>query len=294
MQRSCRSLGARYNPKVAVTARVRVVKVEARECHVELGRYTYRPTEWAMGDAGGQMAEVIDVTDETFETEVLERSMDVPVVVDLWASWCGPCRTLGPVLEKLVAERDGEVVLVKVDVDANPRASATFQVQSIPAVYALRNKRVVSGFIGAQPESSVRAWLTEVAPAPSEVDQLVAAGDEASLRKALALEPANEKVIISLATVLIERGDEEGRQEGLQVLSRVPETAEVRHLLALARVGEEASGGEEVVTAKLDALLERVKADPAAKQEYLDLLELMGPDDPRVPEYRKALTTRLF
>jgi putative thioredoxin len=240
------------------------------------------------------MTVAVDVTDASFETEVLERSMEVPVVVDLWANWCGPCRTLGPVLEKLVAERDGEVVLAKIDVDNNPRASATFQVQSIPAVFALRNKRVVSSFIGAQPEAVVRGWLAQVAPAPTEVDQLVAAGDEASLRKALALEPANEKAIISLAAVLVERGDGEAKAEAIQLLGRVPETADVRYLLALARVGEEASGGDEAVEAKLEALLDKVKADPAARQEYLDLLEIMGPDDHRVAEYRKALTARLF
>ena len=151
------------------------------------------------------MTVAIDVTDTTFEAEVLERSTQVPVVVDLWASWCGPCRTLGPVLEKLVSERAGEVVLTKVDVDANPRVSATFQVQSIPAVYALKDRRVVSSFVGAQPEAAVRAWLAEVAPAPTEADILVAAGDEASLRQALELEPANTTVIISLATLLVAR-----------------------------------------------------------------------------------------
>jgi putative thioredoxin len=234
------------------------------------------------------------VTDETFEQEVLERSTQVPVVVDLWASWCGPCRTLGPVLEKVVSERAGEVVLAKVDVDANTRIAATFQVQSIPAVYALRDRRVVDKFVGAMPEPSVRAWLAQVAPAPTEVDLLLAAGDEASLRKALGLEPANTTVIVSLAALLVDRGDDPGRKEALQLLERVPETADVRYLQALARVGDDAANGATAVTAKLDALLDRVKGDPAARQEYLDLLELMGPDDPRVATYRKALTARLF
>jgi putative thioredoxin len=193
-----------------------------------------------------------------------------------------------------VSERAGEVVLAKVDVDANPRVSATFQVQSIPAVYALKDRRVVSSFIGAQPEPVVRAWLAEVAPAPTEVDLLVEAGDEASLRKALGLEPANTTVIISLATLLVDRGDDPARQEALQLLGRLPETPDVRRLQAQARVGDEAANGTTAVTVKLDALLDRVKADPAARQEYLDLLEVMGVDDPRVATYRKALTARLF
>jgi putative thioredoxin len=239
------------------------------------------------------MSVAIDVTDATFEAEVLERSVEKLVVVDLWAAWCGPCRVLGPVLEKVVAERDGQVVLAKVDVDSNPRAAATFQVQSIPAVYAIRDRRVVSGFIGAQPEPAVRAWLTEVAPPPGEVDELVAKGDEASLRKALELEPAHERAIISLASLLIERGSEPDKAEAVQLLSKLPETQEVRRLLALARVGDEVAGAGDV-TAKLEALLERVKEDPDAKQEYLDLLEVMGPEDPRVNEYRKRLTAKLF
>ena len=124
------------------------------------------------------------------------------------------------------------------------------------------------------------------------MDELIAAGDEASLRQAVALEPGNEKAIVALSSLLIASGDE-GKQEALRLLQRVPETAEVRHLQAQARVGDEAAEGNGVVDAKLDELLDRVKEDPSARQEYLDLLELMG-DDPKVPEYRKALTSRLF
>lgn len=239
------------------------------------------------------MSAAIDVTDATFETEVLERSTQVPVVVDLWAEWCGPCRSLGPVLDKVVGERDGQVVLAKVDVDANPRVAATFQVQSIPAVYALRDRRIVNAFIGAQPETTVRAWLAEVAPPPSPVDDLVAAGDEASLRKALDAQPGNEAAIISLASLLLERGGTDDRQEALALLARVPETPEVRRLLALARVGDEVATDERAITSKLGSLLDRVKADQDARKEYLDLLELLETDEAR-SEYRKRLTARLF
>src|SRR5437899_13081864 len=106
-----------------------------------------------------RFAVMIDVTDETFEKEVLDRSVEVPVVVDLWAEWCGPCKTLGPTLEKVVAETDGKVVLVKVDVDHNPAIASAFRVQSIPAVYAFKDRQVVDSFIGALPEAQVRAWV---------------------------------------------------------------------------------------------------------------------------------------
>jgi len=104
------------------------------------------------------MSAATDVTDSEFETAVLERSTDVTVVVDLWAEWCGPCRTLGPILEKVVGEFPG-LELVKIDIDANPRSAATFQVQSIPAVYAIRDRKVVDSFVGALPEPSVREWI---------------------------------------------------------------------------------------------------------------------------------------
>src|SRR5437773_1017472 len=136
----------------------------------------------------------IDVTDATFETDVLAQSEKVPVIVDLWAEWCGPCRTLGPTIEKVVDETNGKAVLVKINVDENPQASAAFRVQSIPAVYALRDRQVVNGFIGAQGEDAVRKFVSAVLPSEAEqhVAALIAQGDEASLRAVLDLEPGNE------------------------------------------------------------------------------------------------------
>jgi putative thioredoxin len=234
---------------------------------------------------------MIDVTDATFERDVLQRSMQVPVVVDLWAEWCGPCKTLGPVLERVVAETKGAVELAKVDVDTNPRVAASFQVQSIPAVFALRDQQVVDSFIGAVPEATVREFVARLAPAPSEADRLAARGDEASLRQALDLEPAHAAGVVALAEILVERGE---TAEALELLSRVPETGEARRVAALARVGNGSTDGNEDVEARLSGLLDRVREDDAARQEFVDLLEVLGPDDPRTPQYRKALTSRLF
>ena len=229
-----------------------------------------------------------DVTDATFEHDVVQRSHDVPVVVDLWAAWCGPCVTLGPILEKVVAETAGAVELAKVDVDANPGVAAQFRVQSIPAVFALKDGQVVDQFIGALPESQVRQFVQGLAPARSEADLLTEKGDEVSLRAALALEADHSGAVLALAQLLAERGE---GSEALGLLARVPETADVRRVAALARVGAESPGD---TAGELDALLDRVKDDDDARRRFVDLLEMLGPDDPRTAQYRKALTARLF
>ncbi|MHB1552907.1 MAG: tetratricopeptide repeat protein [Acidimicrobiales bacterium] len=235
-----------------------------------------------------------DVTDATFQSEVLERSKTVPVVVDLWAPWCGPCRTLGPMLEQAVAATGGAVELAKVNVDENPQVAATFRVQSIPAVFALRDGEVVDGFIGAVPQAQVEEFVGRLAPAaPSEVDLLVAAGDEASLRKALDIERDHPGAVVALARLLVDRGDSE---EALELLARVPETADARAVAAQARLSARgvAADRDADVTRVLDGLLGRVRDDEDARQEFLDLLETLGPDDPRTSEYRRALASRLF
>lgn len=233
---------------------------------------------------------MIDVTDATFEAEVVERSKQTPVVVDLGAPWCGPCQTLGPILERVTDATDGAVVLAKVNVDENPSVSQAFQVQGIPAVYAMKDGKVVDGFVGAQPESAVQEFVDRLAPSETDnrITELLGVGDEDSLRKALDLDPDNETVIVALAELLIsvERGE-----EAVELVGRVPESPATRRIAALARSGADLEGD---VGSKLDELLDRVKDDDAARQEFVDLLELLGPDDPRTATYRKALTARLF
>jgi len=216
---------------------------------------------------------MIDVTDATFEAAVLQRSTEVPVVVDLWAPWCGPCKTLGPILEQVVGATGGAVELAKVNVDENPAVSASFQVQSIPAVFAVVDRAVVDQFIGAQPEAEVRAFVERLAPTRSEADLLADAGADAGaeepLRRALQLEPDHPVAVPALAALLIARGDTE---EATALLGRVPETAETRRLLAEARLAGRPDVAGADASALLDGLLDRVKDDPDARQEFLDLL----------------------
>ena len=132
-----------------------------------------------------------EVAEASFQSAVIERSNEVPVVVDFWAEWCGPCRQLGPALESAVDSRKGEVELAKVDVDTNQALAAEYQVQGIPAVKAFKDGKVVEEFTGAIPPAQIDAFLNSIVP--SEADRLVDGGDEASLRRALELDPADAR-----------------------------------------------------------------------------------------------------
>ncbi|MFN8023569.1 MAG: thioredoxin [Acidimicrobiales bacterium] len=232
----------------------------------------------------------IDVTDVTFESEVIDRSRHTPVIVDLWAEWCGPCRTIGPILERVTDATDGQVVLVKVNVDENPGVSQAFQVQSIPAVYALKDGQVVDGFVGAYPEHVIEQFVQSLMPSESaqQIARLIAAGDEQSLRAVLELEPANEDAIVALAELLVEQGQAD---EALHLLARIPEDDRTRRVAAAARLSTRPADDYDQ---QLTALLDRVKGDDEARQQFVDILELMGPDDPRTAAYRKQLTNRLY
>jgi putative thioredoxin len=232
----------------------------------------------------------IDVTDATFETDVIQRSMTTPVVIDLWAPWCGPCRTLGPILDKVTEATEGKVVLAKVNVDENPEISQAFQVQSIPAVYAMRNGQVVDGFMGAYPENVVEQFVQALLPTEQEdaAAALLAAGDQASLRTLLETQPGNEQAVVKLAELLVADGNSE---EALGLLARIPESDATRRVAASARLSTHVTDDYD---AQLTGLLSQVKDDPDARQQFVDILELMGPADERTAKYRKQLTSRLY
>lgn len=232
----------------------------------------------------------IDVTDATFQDEVVEASAHVAVVLDLWAPWCGPCKTLGPILEKVVAETNGKVVLAKADIDENPAIAQAFRVQSIPMVVGFKDGQPVDAFMGAQGETEVRAFIEKLLPTDEETTlaSLIEAGDEASLRKALEMEPGNEDAIVALAELLVDAGETD---EALALLERIPESDRTRVVAAKARVGVVPDDDHDET---LETLLDRVKTDDDARQQFVDILELMGPNDPRTASYRRQLTARLF
>ena len=261
--------------------------------------------------------QVVDVTDATFEQVVIEGSKERPVVVDMWASWCAPCRTLGPTLEKVAAERDGAFLLAKLDVDANAVGNALLQAvrsQGIPTVVAFRDGEPVSMFIGAYPEEEVNKFVDELMPSDSEVEVEEAssqevAGDledaEAGYREMLEREPGTRDASIGLARILVTRGEMEGARALAEPL--LPD-AEAAHVMAQVRVAAWAElapdtpldrakvlAGRGSARDALDAMLASFDDDPSATREAMvELFTALGAEDPVAAEYRPKLASRLF
>jgi putative thioredoxin len=221
----------------------------------------------------------------------MERSMTVPVVVDLWAEWCGPCKTLGPIIEKVVDETSGAVELAKVYIDANPQIAQAFNVQSIPAVFAIHEGKIVDSFVGAFPESAVREFVEKLAPGASKVDKLVDAGDEASLRAALELDASNLDAAVSLGD-LLRRADR--LDEADEVLKPFENALAAKTVLARIRLQRSGVSLDGDLDLTLEHLLEQSSSESSAKDSLLEILDALGPEDPRYVSYRRKLASRLY
>ena len=263
------------------------------------------------------MANVIDVTDETFEQVVIEGSKQAPVVVDLWAAWCGPCRTLGPMLEKVADERAGAFTLAKIDVDANGVGNALLQAvrsQSIPTVVAFRDGQPVSMFIGAYPETEINRFIDSVLPTEADVEareatEELASGDldeaETGFREALEKEPDNRDAALGLATILLHRGAlDEARP---LIMPHLPDP-EAEHLHALLEVAAWATEPADGALGRarraaaagqwqdaLDGMVAELNGDrDAARQALVTAFAALGDEHPLVPEYRRKLAAALY
>jgi putative thioredoxin len=245
---------------------------------------------------------IFEATEETFERDVVERSKELPVVVDFWAEWCGPCRMLTPVLEQAVSAREGKVALAKVDTDAAPGLSSAFGIQGIPAVKAFKDGRIVAEFTGAQPPAAVEQFLDGLLP--SEADELVQSGDEADLRRALELEPGRADAAVPLARLLHARGD---REEALEILGNVAGSfaadglaARIRHeddpevaeAFSQLDAGDEERGLDSLIRAT--AAAEDSDRRDDLRRAVVGVLDDLGVEHPLARDARRKLAQALY
>jgi putative thioredoxin len=243
-------------------------------------------------------AAIFDVDEAQFEQRVLERSRSLPVVVDFWADWCGPCKQLTPALERAASARSGRVELAKLDVDANQRLEAAFRIQGIPAVKAFRDGRVAAEFTGAVPPAEVERFFDSLLP--SEADELVDSGDEAGLRRALELDPGHAVARRELGRILLRRGETE---EAIELLEGARGDFVADGLAARARLS-----GEEDLAAAFEAwdagdasgALERLQGalpDPERqdliRRVMVAIFTELGADHPLAREHRRRLSASL-